>query len=71
MNKRIKSENKNKLAVDIVELQSMLSLGRNSAAELGEAADAVLRVGRRKLYNVERIKNYLDARTGKEVKDAD
>lgn len=56
-------ETKEKIAVDIVALQAMLSVGRKSAAEIGENAGAVIRVGRRKLYNVEKVKRYMDSLT--------
>lgn len=50
----------NKLTVDIVELQAMLSVGKNTAADIGEKAGAVVRVGRRKLFNVSKIQRYID-----------
>lgn len=49
-----------KYTVDMKELRAMLSLGRNSCEKLGEEAGAVIRIGRRKLYNVKKIQNYLD-----------
>jgi hypothetical protein len=56
-------ETKEKITVDIVALQAMLSVGRKSATEIGEKAGAVTRVGRRKLYNVEKVKQYMDSLT--------
>ncbi len=53
-------ETDNKITVDINGLQAMLSVGRNSANEIGEKAGAVTRIGRRKLYNVEKVRNYLN-----------
>lgn len=53
-------EYENKLAVDINELQNMLSVGKQSAAKIGEEAKAVIRIGRRKLYNVSKINDYLN-----------
>lgn len=50
----------NKITVDINGLQALLSLGRCTADEIGEKAGAVVRVGRRKLYNVEKIKKYIN-----------
>ena len=50
----------NPIAVDIKGLMGMLSCGYKSANKVGENAGAVVRVGRRKLYNVEKIKAYLD-----------
>lgn len=45
--------------VDIKELQGMLSIGMQSAAAIGEAAGAVVHVGRRKLYRIDRIEAYI------------
>lgn len=50
----------NKMAVDINGLQAMLSVGRNTADEVGVKAGAVIRLGKRKLYNVKKIEAYLD-----------
>lgn len=53
-------ETDNKITVDINGLRSMLCVGRNTAAEVGEKAGAVVRLGRRKLYNVKKIEMYMD-----------
>lgn len=50
----------NKKAVDTVGLQAMLSCGRKSAVDIGNAAGAKIQVGRRVLWNIDRIKKYLD-----------
>jgi len=50
-----------RVAVDIKELQSMLCIGRVSAEKIGEQAQAVIKIGRRKLYNVERVKAYIES----------
>lgn len=57
-------ETDNKLTVDINGLQAMLSLGRNTAATIGEEAGAVIRIGRRKLYSVKKIEAYMSQLTG-------
>lgn len=54
-------ETDNKIAVDINGLQAMLSVGKNTAADVGEKAGAVIRLGRRKLYNVKKIQAYMDS----------
>lgn len=54
-------EIKEKIAVDINGLTSMLSIGRNSAYEIGKAAGAVIKVSRRTLFNVSKIKAYMDS----------
>ena len=52
-----------KVAVGVNELMELLSVGKNSAGKIGEEAGAVIRVGRRKLYNVKRIQEYMDSIT--------
>ncbi len=69
MNKRNSIEVNNKITVDINELQGMLSVGRNTALRIGEEANAVVRIGRRKLYNVEKIEAYMRGKTGGESDD--
>lgn len=49
-----------KITVDINELQTMLSVGKNTAATVGEKAGAVIRIGKRKLYSVKKIEEYMD-----------
>ena len=60
MNKRTHIENANTLTVDITALQGMLSVGKNTADDIGEKAGAVIRIGRRKLYNVKKVEAYLE-----------
>jgi hypothetical protein len=50
-----------KKTVDTVGLQSMLSCGRKSAVDIGNAAGARIQVGRRVLWNVGKVQKYLDA----------
>lgn len=47
-----------KIAVTTEELQYLLSCGRDSAIQLGESAEARIQIGRRVLWNVEKIKEY-------------
>lgn len=49
------------IAVDIVTLQKMLDCGRVSAVATATAAGAVISIGRRKLYNVAKIRAYIDS----------
>lgn len=63
MYKRENFDCDNKLAVDIYELQAMLSVGKNTADEIGEKAGAVIRIGRRKLFVVKKVEAYLDQLT--------
>lgn len=49
-----------KLAVTTDDLQNLLSCGRKSAVDIGEMAEAKIQLGRRVLWNVEKIKTYLN-----------
>ena len=59
MNKRNENITPTKLYVGIDELKTMLSIGRNRALQVGEKANAKVKVGRRTLYNVEKVKEYM------------
>ena len=63
MHKTNNAETDNKIAVDINGLQAMLSLGRNTTAEIGEKAGAVIKIGRRRLYNVKKVEEYINSIT--------
>lgn len=60
MNKTI-----NPIAVDIKDLQAMLGLSKNKAMQVGQDADAVIHLGiKRTLYNVEKVREYINSKTG-------
>ena len=46
--------------IDTAGLQEMLSSGRKTAVEIGTAAGARIQVGRRVLWNVDKVQAYLD-----------
>ena len=50
-----------RLTIDTAELIRVLSCGRQTAVEIGKQAGAEIRFGKRQLWNVEKIKKYLDA----------
>lgn len=50
-----------KIAITTEELQSMLSCGRYSAVQIGEAAEARIQIGKRIFWNVEKIKSYVNS----------
>lgn len=50
-----------KKTIDTKELQAMLSAGRKTAVDIGTAAQARVQVGRRVLWNVKKVQQYLDA----------
>ncbi len=49
-----------KRTIDTVGLQAMLSSGRKTAVEIGNAAGARIQIGRRVLWNVGKVQKYLD-----------
>ena len=49
-----------KMCVDTDELRTMLCCGRKSAVEIGSAAGARVTIGRRVLWNTEKVKEYLN-----------
>ncbi|MDF2542687.1 MAG: hypothetical protein K0S47_2405 [Herbinix sp.] len=48
-----------KLTVDTEELQQILSLGRKSAVEIGVAANAKIVIGKRIVWCLKKIEEYL------------
>lgn len=63
MNKIKDFETDRRITVGIGTLQSMLGVGKNTAAQIGKDAGAVLHVGRRTLYNVSKVEKYMDTLT--------
>lgn len=56
------SENRGQLAVGIDELKELLCCGRATAEMIAREAGAEIRINsRRKLFNTEKIRNYLNA----------
>ena len=55
---------RDKIAVDITELQEMLSLGKNKALQFGAEAGAKFKYGKRSLYRVDKILAYIDSLMG-------
>ena len=53
-------ETNRKLAVDIEGLAAMLSCGQATARKIGEDARARILIGRRVLYSVNKVEQYLD-----------
>ena len=52
--------------LSIEELQQYLSVGRNSAVEIGKVSKAAVSIGRRKLYDRIRIDAYIEEQFAKE-----
>ncbi len=59
MNKTISREAKTPLTVDIEGLSAMLSCGRATARKIGEQAEARICIGRRVLYSVDKVRQYI------------
>lgn len=49
-----------RLAVTTNELQALLGCGRKSAVDVGELAEARIQLGKRVLWNVQKVQTYLD-----------
>lgn len=60
MKKTRETECNNKISVDLLGLQEMLSVGRGTAERIGSEAGAIIRIGRRKLYNVKKVERYME-----------
>ncbi len=58
--KKFDIDTSQKIAIDTNELQAMLSCGRYSAVQLGEAAEARIQIGKRIFWNVEKVKKYIN-----------
>lgn len=61
MRKTTEYKAENRLTVDIEGLMTMLSCGEVTAKKIADYAEARVIVGRRVLYNVDKIKKYIDA----------
>ena len=61
MQKRKSPTIDNRQAVDTKELQAMLMSGRRTAVRIGTAAGARIQVGRRVLWNVKKVQEYIDS----------
>lgn len=53
-------DTENKIAVDIEGLSAMLSCGNATAKRIGEDAHARITVGRRVLYSIRKVEEYLN-----------
>ncbi len=60
MNKTKKSETDQYIAADIGRLSAMLSCGHATARRIGEQAGARIIIGRRVLYSVEKVRQYIN-----------
>ena len=49
-----------KMALTTEDLQAVLSCGRASAVEIGMRAEARIQLGKRVLWNADKVRNYLN-----------
>lgn len=62
-NKIALAPDRQKITVTTEELQAMLSCGRKTAVDIGELAEARVQIGKRVLWNVEKVKAYINLRS--------
>ena len=60
MRKTAIGDTQRRLAVDTKELQSLLCCGRDTAVKIGIEAKSRLQIGKRVLWNVKKVQDYLD-----------
>lgn len=68
MRKTKTAETSNKVSVNAETLAKILDCGKPTAMKVGEAAGARIQIGKRVLYKVDKIEQYLDSLTEKEPK---
>lgn len=64
MRKTTAADNENnsrRLAVDTRGLQAMLCCGKDTAIKIGTEAKARVQIGKRVIWNVEKVQRYLDS----------
>lgn len=61
MRKREAESGSGKILVDTATLMQMLSVGRDTADRIGKDAGAAIKIGRRRLFNVSKVRTYIDA----------
>lgn len=57
-------ETHEKITITTDELRALLGCGRKSAVEIGELAEARVQFGKRVLWNVEKVKVYINLISG-------
>ena len=50
-----------KIYISVNEMMQMFSIGRSTALKLGIDSNAKIKLGRRTLYNVEKVKGYMSS----------
>lgn len=65
MKKKLERKSENVLTTDGNGLAGMLGCGLTTAIKIGNEAGARIQMGRRVLYKVSKVEDYLNARAGK------
>lgn len=65
MKKKLERKSENVLTTDINGLTSMLGCGIDTAIRIGKESGARIQIGRRVLYKVSKVEEYLNALAGK------
>lgn len=61
MNKRTARTTENPIAIDINGLSAMLSCGHATARKIADEAGATIKINRRVLFNVEKVRAYINS----------
>ena len=61
MQKTKNRKTEHSISVDIEQLSAMLGCGKTTAKQIGEAAEARIVIGRRVLYSVRKVEEYVEA----------
>lgn len=64
-----RNEQSNPLLVDIEGIQSMCACGRTTAERIAKESKSKWKVGRRALYSVDKIQEYIDAQVEEQNND--
>ena len=67
MNKTPLEVTNNNVCVDLNGLMKLLGVGRVTAEKIGKEANATFKIGRRRLYKMDKINTYLDTLTKESV----
>lgn len=59
--KKFNIDESKKKTVDTMELQAILGVGRKTAVEIGTSAQSKLVIGRRVIWNLNKVQKYLDS----------
>lgn len=57
---------KERITVDTPGLMALCSCGKSTALEIGKSAGALIKIGKRTLWNVEKVLRYLETLRGAE-----